>query len=64
MTSKAVPMNKEWFPAHNASSSPMGILAWLKSALKIEIPVGYQDETGFHTGVQAEGKELKWPTTW
>jgi len=26
--------------------------------------VGYQDETGFHTGVKANEKEIKWPTTW
>jgi len=64
MTTKAVPINKEWFPRETAVSSPLGVFAWLKSALKFEVPVGYQDETGFHAGVKADEKEIKWPTTW
>ncbi len=34
------------------------------NAVKFEIPTVYQDETGFHTGVKADEKEIKWPTTW
>ena len=28
-----------------------GIIAKLRKAIRIEIPIGYQDETGFHMGV-------------
>jgi len=41
-----------------------GLITRLKNATKFEIPVGYQDETGFHTGVKADEKEIQWPTTW
>jgi hypothetical protein len=44
--------------------SPSGFLARIKNALKIEIPVGYQDETGFHTGTKPAEKEVDWPTNW
>jgi hypothetical protein len=37
------------------------IVAKLRKAIRIEIPTGYQDETGFHMGVQPAKKEIKWP---
>lgn len=37
------------------------IVARMRKAVRIEIPVGYQDETGFHYGVQPAEKEAKWP---
>jgi hypothetical protein len=57
-------VNKTW--VHNGVSGFTlgGLVARLKNAIKLEIPVGYQDETGFHTGVKAAEKELKWPATW
>ena len=57
-------INKPWFQSGASGFSPAGLIARLKNAVKFEIPVGYQDETGFHTGVKAEEKEIKWPTTW
>jgi hypothetical protein len=57
-------INKAWFQGGASSFSPAALIARLKNAVKIEIPVAYQDETGFHTGVKAEEKEIKWPTTW
>ena len=36
-----------------------GIVAKLRKAIRIEIPIGYQDETGFHTGVKPAEKEVK-----
>jgi len=36
--------------------------AWI--AIKPDIPVGYQDETGFHVGVNPAEKEIKWPPVW
>lgn len=41
-----------------------GMIAKLRRAVSIEIPVGYQDETGFHTGVKSAAEEAKWPTAW
>ena len=57
-------INKAWVPSGTSSFSPAGLIARLKNAVKFEIPTGYQDETGFHTGVKAEEKEIKWPATW
>jgi phage protein D len=37
------------------------IVAKLRKAIRIEIPIGYQDETGFHMGVKPAEKEIKWP---
>jgi hypothetical protein len=34
-------------------------IAKLRNAIRIEIPTGYQDETGFHLGVQPAPKEVK-----
>ena len=41
-----------------------GVVAKLRNAIKMNIPIGYQDETGFHTGVKRVEKEVKWPTEW
>lgn len=57
-------INKAWFHAGIAGLSPVGIIARIKNAVKLEIPIGYQDETGFHTGVKAAEQDCKWPTTW
>jgi hypothetical protein len=37
-----------------------GIVTKLRNAVMIEIPIGYQDEMGFHLGVEPEEKEIKW----
>ena len=36
-------------------------VATLRGAFKIEAPVGYQDENGFHFGVQPAEKKINWP---
>ena len=36
-----------------------GIVAKLWKAIRIEIPIGYQDEAGFHTGVKSADMEVK-----
>ena len=56
--------NKAWSHAETSGFSPVSLIARLMKAVKFEIPTGYQDETGFHTGVKAEEKEIKWPATW
>jgi hypothetical protein len=57
-------LSKAWVNASGSSFSPAAIFARLKSAVKFDIPTGYQDETGFHTGVKPADKEIKWPATW
>ena len=57
-------INKTWVHNGAAGFSLAGLVARLKNAVKFEIPVGYQDETGFHTGVKADEKDIKWPATW
>ena len=55
--------HKPWSHAA-AGFSPSGIMAKLRNAVKNHIPVGYQDETGFHYGVKPVDKEAKWPQVW
>jgi peptide subunit release factor 1 (eRF1) len=57
-------IHKAWSHAGTSGFSAAGLIAKLKSAIKFEIPTGYQDETGFHTGVKAAQKDIEWPTTW
>ena len=61
---QTVAINKSWVHGETSGFSVSGLVARLKNAVKLDIPVGYQDETGFHTGVKAEEKEIKWPATW
>ncbi|MGO8836306.1 MAG: hypothetical protein ACLQAH_14910 [Limisphaerales bacterium] len=38
---------------HVARGGVWGIVAKLWKAIRIEIPIGYQDEAGFHVGVKS-----------
>lgn len=40
------------------------IAANVRKAMSINVPTGYQDETGFHVGVEPAAKEVKWPPVW
>lgn len=65
MTCKeTVTANKGWFQAGVSGFSPAALVARLKNAVKLDIPIGYQDETGYHAGVKAEEKEIEWPAVW
>ena len=44
-----------------AQTGVSGIVAKLRTAIRIEIPIGYQDETGFHMCVEPAEKEVRWP---
>jgi hypothetical protein len=37
-------------------------MAKLRNMVKLNVPVGYQDETGFHYGVKTADKAAKWPS--
>jgi hypothetical protein len=36
----------------------------LRQAVWSELLTGYQDETGFHSGVKPAENEIKWPPVW
>ena len=51
--------HKPWSHIGNFGFSPAGLIAKLRNIVKIEIPVGYQDESGFHYGAKSANKEAK-----
>ena len=57
-------MGKAWEHAEGSGIPFAGFFAKLKNAVKINIPTGYQDESGFHIGVKPDSQEIEWPATW
>jgi hypothetical protein len=45
-------MHKTWLHAFALNLLFIGIIARLRNIFESHVPVGYQDETGFHYGVQ------------
>jgi hypothetical protein len=45
-------MNKTWLQIIALNLLLVGIVAKLRAVLNNRIPLGYQDETGFHFGIQ------------
>lgn len=41
-----------------------GLLAKLRAAVEKRVPLGYQDENGFHVGLEPAGKKSDWPPFW
>jgi len=64
MHKHTITLNKPWSNTISAGLHLQGIITKLRNAVRIEIPTGYQDETGFHMGVKPAGKEAKWPSVW
>lgn len=66
-TKQTMTMNKARFHTGTSRFAPTALVVRLMAALKWEIPLGYEDETGFHLGVQAEvneiKNEIKWPAS-
>jgi hypothetical protein len=54
-----ITMPKPWPHTGSIGAHLHEIIAKLSHA--IQIPTGYQDETGFHFGVEPVKKETKWP---
>jgi len=50
---------RPWPQASSFWSHLRGIVANLKGIM--EIPMGYQDETGFHVGTEPAMREIQWP---
>jgi hypothetical protein len=46
-------MTKTWLHIIAVNLLLLGVLARLRAAVNNHIPLGYQDETGFHFGVQS-----------
>jgi hypothetical protein len=40
------------------------IAAKVMARLKVEVPVGYQDENGFHVGSSRSEGKVNWPPFW
>jgi hypothetical protein len=40
------------------------IIAKVRAAIEAQAPMGYQDETGFHTGIKPRGEEAFCPSNW
>jgi hypothetical protein len=55
-------IHKTWPQGEASSFSLAGVITRLCNAIKIEIPVGYQDESGFHCGTEPASKKIKWPS--
>ena len=51
--------HKPWAHTGNFGFWPAGLIAKLRNMVKIEIPVGYQDESGFHYGAKSPNKGAK-----
>jgi hypothetical protein len=59
MTFKQHIMNHKTLSHTGAGFSPANLMAKLRNLVKLEIPVGYQDETGFHYGSKSVVKGVK-----
>ena len=62
MHKHTITLNKPWTHSVNTGLPFAGLIAKLKNAVKIQIPVGYQDETGFHYGVKPAKNNAQWPS--
>jgi hypothetical protein len=59
MHKHTITMPKQWQHTGSFGFHLHEFVAKLRNAFRMEIPVGYQDETGFHLGVQPAPKEVK-----
>jgi hypothetical protein len=55
-------MHKTYLHAFALSLLFAGIIAKLRSVIASQVPLGYQDESGFHLGVKQT--QDKWPAIW
>jgi hypothetical protein len=56
-------MHKTWLHAFALDLLLISIVAKLRSFYQSHVPLGYQDETGFHYGVKKPVAN-KWPAVW
>jgi len=56
MTIREAVRHKAWLNLAPRMATGTGIIGRLRDALKNVVPVGYQDESGFHFGVKSAEK--------
>jgi hypothetical protein len=56
-------MHKTWLHAFALNLLLIGIMAKLRSIFESHVPLGYQDESGFHFGVK-KTRDNSWPAIW
>jgi hypothetical protein len=64
MHKQSVVLDKPWLASTAMGLHLSGIFARLRNAVRVQIPTGYQDETGFHTGVKVAREGIQWPSVW
>ncbi len=64
MTALTGCMNKAWLQTIPGLLLLGAMLTKLRDTFRFEIPVGYQDETGFHTGVKPAAPKESFPEFW
>jgi hypothetical protein len=57
-------MHKTWVQTIPGILLLAAIVAKLRDAFNLAVPTGYQDQTGFHTGVKPPKKQESWPPFW
>jgi len=61
---QSLTIHKAWLNVATIALLLTAFATRLKAAVNIQIPAGYQDETGFHMGAQPAEKDVKWPSVW
>jgi hypothetical protein len=57
-------MHKTYFYIIAAMLPLAALVARAMAKLKVEVPVGYQDENGFHVGAGRMESKVNWPPFW
>jgi hypothetical protein len=57
-----ITLPKPWPHTNSFGAHLHQVIAKLRQV--VAIPVGYQDENGFHLGIEPAEKEVKWPQAW
>ena len=57
-----ITMPKPWPHLGSLGLHIQELIARVSKAM--EVPTGYQDDTGFHLGEEPAQKEVKWPPVW
>jgi hypothetical protein len=57
-------MHKTYFYIIATMLPLAALIARIMAKLKVEVPVGYQDEKGFHVGASGMENKASWPPFW
>jgi hypothetical protein len=57
-------MHKTYFHIIAIMLPLAALVAAVISKFKVEVPVGYQDENGFHVGTGRTENKVNWPPFW